>query len=148
MLAASEGALAPEVTATFLNGEKFSLRAEKGHVVLIHFWATWCDACVVEMPILDAFYKKYRSQGLKVIAINMDSPVDLEKVKKRMAEYSFDTALAQSAVFKDYGRIWRLPLNFLVDRAGILRKDGWVSSHTLTSEDLEKVIPELLEKKN
>jgi thiol-disulfide isomerase/thioredoxin len=143
-LAADEGKPAPEMHAILFSGEKFSLTAVSGQVSIIHFWATWCDGCRLEMPVLDEYYKKHRRDGLQIVAISMDDPKNEAKAHDLMKHFSFNAAMAKDASFKSYGRIWRLPLTFVIDRKGILQKDGWVSKTGLTAENLEEVVSPLL----
>jgi len=56
--AAAEPQLAPPLTATLLDGSRFSLSAHSGKVVLVNFWASWCAPCREEMPAIDSFYRK------------------------------------------------------------------------------------------
>jgi thiol-disulfide isomerase/thioredoxin len=119
--AADEGKAAPELKVKLLTGKDFSLAAAQGQVVMVHFWATWCAACKIEMPILDEYYKKHRAEGLRFVALSMDIAKDEAKVRETMKGYSFDGGMTKDASYKGYGRIWRLPLTFIVDRNGILR---------------------------
>lgn len=145
--AADEGAPAPELTATLLGGEKFAMSSavKSGQVVIVHFWATWCASCKQEMPALDAFYKKHQAEGLRLLAISMDKDETL--AREEMKAYGFDGALVKDARFKAYGRIWRLPLTFVIDRHGILVKGGWRTGHALTEADLNTVVLPLLKAK-
>ena len=145
---ADEGKAAPEFSAKLFSGEKFFLKAVSGQVVILHFWATWCEPCRLEMPVLDAYYKQHRAEGLQMIAISMDEAKDESKARDAMKAFSFNAAMAKEASYKSYGRIWRLPLTFVIDRKGILRKDGWIQEHTLNPADLEKTVTPLLKLKS
>ncbi len=144
---ATVGKLAPEFEAKLINGEKFSLAKNSGQVVLIHFWASWCEACKTEMPLLDSYFKNHHDEGLQLIAISMDTAKHESKARELMMKYSFSSGFAREASFKSFGRIWRLPLTFLIDRNRILQKDGWILDHNMTLDDLEKVIGPLLKEK-
>ncbi|MBS0457078.1 MAG: TlpA family protein disulfide reductase [Proteobacteria bacterium] len=138
------GASAPEVVATTLDGSRFDLSAEHGKVVVVHFWATWCEPCRIEMPALDAFYRAHRDEGLDVIAITLDTHDDLPKVKAVMAPFAFAAALLEDTQARAYGRIWRVPLTFVIDRHGVLRRDGFKASPTLDAAALDRELPPLL----
>ena len=143
-LAGAEGKSAPPLKAALLDGTSFELAQAAGDVVIVHFWATWCKPCRVEMPAIEEYYRKHRAEGLRVLAISMDEPDDEAKVREAMRAFSFQGALAESADFKEYGRIWRLPLTFVIDRKGVLRKDGWYGRPSLELKDLEKTVTPLL----
>jgi peroxiredoxin len=142
--AIEEGKPAPAFTAKLLNGEKF-VAAGSNQVLLINFWATWCQPCRKEMPAMEAYFRKHRDEGFRIVAVSMDDAEDVAKVREFMKAYSFDAALGGDAEFKDYGRIWRLPLSFIIDRHGILRKDGWFGQAGLDEASLEKDITPLLQ---
>lgn len=145
--AAAEGDKAPEFKAKLFNGEDFSLTSVLGQVVILHFWATWCTPCRTEMPVLDRYYKLHKAEGLQLITINMDNPKNEVKAKELMKEFSFKGGMSRDASFKAYGRIWRLPLTFVVDRKGVLRKDGWAQDRPMTYDDLENTVTPLLKAK-
>jgi cytochrome c biogenesis protein CcmG/thiol:disulfide interchange protein DsbE len=122
------GKPAPSIEATTLGGAKFSLAAAQGKVVIVHFWATWCAPCREEMPLLEAFYRGHRAEGVEVIAISLDEPEDIAQVTSVMKEFSFPAALLSQTKAKGYGRLWRIPLTFVVDRQGILRRNAWTAA--------------------
>ena len=145
--AIEEGKTAPVLTAKLLDGKLFSTDSAKGEVVIINFWATWCPPCRQEMPALESYYQKHKSQGLKIIAVSLDDPTDAEKVREVMHDFTFDAALDIETQHKAYGRIWRLPLTFVIDRKGVLRKVGWYGSVGIDQPLLEKIVTPLLEEK-
>ena len=138
------GKAAPALQATLLDGSQFRNADQTGQVIILNFWATWCAPCRAEMPALDAYYQKHRAEGLKILAISMDEPEDEAKVRQVMATFSFPAAMARNANFKGYGRIWRIPLTFVIDRDGILRKDGWYGDSGIDLPMLEKTVTPLL----
>ena len=141
------GKPAPPLDARLLDGTAYSLQAERGKVVLVNFWATWCAPCRAEMPAIDAYYRKHRGEGLEVIAVSMDDPGAEEKVRNVMREFSFPAALGPQSDFKGYQRIWRLPLTFVIDRDGVLRKKDWYGDPGIDEALLEKTITPLLAKR-
>lgn len=138
------GEPAPAIEATTLDGATFSLAAESGKVVIVHFWATWCAPCRAEMPLLEAFYQKHRAQGVQVLAINLDDPRDLAKVKAVMSPFSFPAALLSKTQAKGYGRLWRIPLTFVIDRQGILRRNAWKADPRVNASVLDAEVLPLL----
>jgi cytochrome c biogenesis protein CcmG, thiol:disulfide interchange protein DsbE len=142
--AADEGAAAPPFDAQLFDGQRFSLASQQGKVVVLNFWATWCAPCRAEMPALDAFYRKHRGEGLEIVAVSMDTPKDEATAREIMKEFAMPAAFARDASFRGYGRVWRLPLTFVVDRAGVLRKEGWYADPGLDAALLEATVTPLL----
>ena len=139
-----EGKPAPALDAKLLDGQSFSLAGQAGKVVIINFWATWCAPCRAEMPALDAFYRKHRDEGLVVLAVSLDEPDKEAKVREVMKAFAFPAALGPQSDFRGYMRIWRLPLTFVVDRSGILRKNDWYGDPGLDEALLESTVTPLL----
>jgi len=68
----SKGQRAPEFALTALAGNKVSLSSLRGKVVLIDFWAQWCEPCKRELPQLDKLAQEYARKGVVVLAVNID----------------------------------------------------------------------------
>jgi cytochrome c biogenesis protein CcmG, thiol:disulfide interchange protein DsbE len=118
------GKAAPPLEARLLDGSRFTLAQSSGKVVIVNFWATWCVPCREEMPAMEAYYQKHHADGLEILAISMDRAEDAPKVAEAMRVFSFPAALARDAEIRGYGRIWRMPTTFIIDRQGMLRLDG------------------------
>lgn len=113
---------APLVGLTYLKGAPVTF--EKGRVYLVEFWATWCGPCVANMPHLTKLQKKYRDQGLTVIAVSIDEDADKAKafVAERGDTLGFTVAhdadgQAHENYMTAFGRRY-IPCAFLVDQQG------------------------------
>lgn len=73
------GVAEPKVQTVTSNSLKQMIAARKGKVVLVNFWATWCQPCVEEFPDLVQLYNKYRKRGFDLIAVSFDDPDDREQ---------------------------------------------------------------------
>lgn len=114
------GSEAPNFSLRSLDGSEMSLRAWRGQVVLVNFWATWCLPCRTEMPEIEAAYQAHRSEGLTVLAINQGE--DKETVARFVQEFrlTFPVLLdSDGAVVKRYD-VRGLPASFFIDREGVI----------------------------
>jgi outer membrane lipoprotein-sorting protein/peroxiredoxin len=68
------------ITGTDLDGKAVSLEQYKGKVLLLDFWATWCGACIAEMPNVIASYSKYQDKGFDILSISLDNEGDRQKI--------------------------------------------------------------------
>jgi thiol-disulfide isomerase/thioredoxin len=145
-LAASpkESEPAPAFAAKSLAGQQIDSAGLKGKVVILHFWATWCPPCREEMPALDKFYREHRAEGLEVVAVSIEESADLAKVREAAKAYSFPSAMLADARVDGFGRIWALPLTFLIDRHGILRRADWTGGEKIDSASLDRLVLPLL----
>jgi thiol-disulfide isomerase/thioredoxin len=139
-----EGAAAPSVRAELLEGGSFDSESRRGRVVVLNLWATWCKPCREEMPALEALYKAHRGNGLEVLAVSVEEASDLAKVKAVMKQFSFPAALSSSTHMAGYGRPWRVPVTYVIDRHGVLRFDGSKFAGTLDLAAFEKIVVPLL----
>lgn len=139
------GQPAPPLVLHTLDGRSIATRDLLGQVVIATFWATWCVPCREELPLLSAYAAQHASQGLQVLGFSLDDPANLPKVRTVAATLSFPVGLLGSPWVPVYGRIWKLPVSFVIDRAGRLADNGWDDDPpTWTAQRLHSVVDPLL----
>jgi cytochrome c biogenesis protein CcmG/thiol:disulfide interchange protein DsbE len=141
------GETAPLATLVALDGQRISTSELLGHVVILTFWATWCGPCREELPLLSAYATQHAADGLTVLGFTLDSPDNLQKVTQVAQTLSFPAGFVAQSSLPGYGRIWRIPVNFTINRQGQLIDDGWKEKDsTWTVERLERIVTPLLNK--
>lgn len=135
---------APDLIIKQLDGHVFDLSETRGKVVIIHFWASWCDSCRQEMPILDHIYQKYNASDLIMIGLSTDRSQSRGEVLKLMTSFHFPAALLRDADTNDFGLPHILPLTYIIDKKGILRYKLSPNLATLTELSLEDDLLQLL----
>ena len=136
------GSPAPEFKLTNLSGTAKSLEEYRGKVVLLNFWATWCQPCTKEMPAMQAAYDTLQDQGFVVVAIN--ELEDIQKVREHIQEYqhTFDVLLdPDNQVANMYGVVG-LPVSVFIDKSGYVRKI--VKGGLLTEQSIVQTVQPLL----
>jgi cytochrome c biogenesis protein CcmG/thiol:disulfide interchange protein DsbE len=124
-----------------LGGGRWSLSAQRGNVVLVNFWATWCPPCNMETPGLVALSKRYESRGVKFVGISMDddpAKVVPAFVKKYDVPYPM---LMPTPDFQLAYSIESLPTSMLVDRNGHVARTyvGMVDEQEL-GRDIDRLL--------
>ena len=139
------GQPAPPATLTTLDAEHISTAQLLGKVVILTFWATWCVPCREELPLLSAYARANAPRGLAVLGFSLDDTDNLAAVRQVARTLSFPVGLLGSDRLGGYGRIWRIPVNFTIDRQGRLIDDGWRDKNPVwTPERLQQVVEPLL----
>lgn len=138
------GKAAPAFEIKTISGKSITPATAKGRILIINLWATWCEPCRKEMPEIEQFYRRYHDQGVDVVAVSLDDKSDIETVKTTMKSFSFPAAMESNADLHRFGRIWRVPVTFIIDQNGILRHNGWEGEPLIDVAILEKVVAPLL----
>jgi peroxiredoxin len=113
------GQPAPDFTLPDSTGAPIKLSAYRGKIVLLDFWATWCEGCKVEIPWYVEFQNKYRKDGLTAIGVSMDDD-GWKSVKPFLETHklNYPVVIANQDLTNRYGGLPSLPMTLLIDRNG------------------------------
>src|SRR4051812_41717051 len=126
-----------------VNGKDVKLSSFKGRVILLDFWATWCEPCKMEIPWFAEFQTKYASRGFQALGVSVDDTA--EKLKPYIAKYKMNypvlLGLNHDDVQNAYGPLWGIPVTVIIGRDGrICGRHTGISS----KQNFEKEIEALL----
>jgi cytochrome c biogenesis protein CcmG, thiol:disulfide interchange protein DsbE len=141
---ATPGAIAPDFSLPQLNGQILQLSSYRGKVVLLDFWATWCDPCRDEIPRFENLQSKYGQEGLQIIGVSMDDSPDPVRDFYREFKMNYPVVLGNANIGELYGGVLGLPIAFVIAR------DGHIHSKHIGAINIsvfEKEIVTLLQKK-
>jgi peroxiredoxin len=132
---------APDFTLQDLSGKSVKLSDQKGKVVLVEFWATWCPPCRESIPTLEKLHRQYAAKGLVILAVSVDEG-GLDAVKKFVAEHKMTYPVLQGTddVTGKY-MVRLIPAMFLVDKQGNIKKQFMGGGN---DDELDKEIKALL----
>jgi peroxiredoxin len=119
---------APAFSRTDLRRKPVNLMAYRGKVVLLNFWATWCEPCLTELPRFRDWQRRYGARGLQVIAISMDDEESPVQDVYRKQSLNFPVVIGDEKLGELYGGVLGVPVTFLIDQEGKIRlkQDGAV----------------------
>lgn len=142
ILLTSSALAAPFESAQTLKGVPF---VSSGEVTIVHYWATWCAPCRVEMPILDAYYRKHHGQGLAMLAVSIDQGVSKGKLQAVTSAFTFPVASVDDVKMRRRDIPRGIPVNRVYDRSGrLVFTEGGDGRSTIDMATLERVITPLL----
>jgi thiol-disulfide isomerase/thioredoxin len=139
---------APTVTMKDLQGNDVTLQQFRGKVVLVNFWATWCEPCQIEMPWFIDFQEKYGPRGLTVLGVAMDEEgkgvvgpfiqnqeFDLDGHKGKV---NYTILLGNDDVAEKFGGLIGLPTTLVISRDGkIVKRFIGLVNHELILKEIE-----------
>jgi len=139
------------LTGAGLTSGRVNTAAYRGKVLLVFYWATWCQPCKEDLPALRAMYQQYRSQGFEIVGVCLDIPPGTpQQQQAELTKYLNDNKVPWAQIYEpgglesppavQYGVI-SLPTMILVD------KTGTVVSRNSSVDELKAVLPQLLDPK-
>ncbi len=137
---------APAFDLESVDGNRFTSKAFEGKVVLVDFWATWCQPCIEEIPRWNELYTRYQGKGLVVVGMTIrsgwasDIKPDATKLK-----IAYPVVVGNEDVEKGFGGIWGFPTTFLINRKGQIYKKytgTYPQKQTQMEADIQKLLAE------
>ncbi|MDZ7860497.1 MAG: thioredoxin-like domain-containing protein [Candidatus Krumholzibacteriota bacterium] len=123
-------------TTRDISGENISLKEFKGKVVLLDFWATWCQPCMIEMPNVIKTYNKYHDQGFEIIGISLDKDID------KLKGYIKENDISWRQIFGGY---WKAPIAGIyavnsIPSTFLIGTDGAIIAKNMRGDELEEAV--------
>ena len=134
---------APDFTLHALGGPNLRLKEQRGRVVMVNFWATWCGPCRQEMPQLNRLYEKYKASGFVLLGVNVDDDVAKATEVAGKLGVTFPVLLDTEKTVSKLYDLNTMPSTVIIDREGKVRyvHRGYLAGY---EDNYEKQIRELL----
>ncbi|MBB6448962.1 thiol-disulfide isomerase/thioredoxin [Geomicrobium halophilum] len=119
----NQGEEAPDIELMRAEGESMSLSDQRGDFVIMNLWASWCEPCIREFPMLDEVHQDYQDEGMQVIAVNMTS---YERTPDEAVEFLGDHPVSMPILFDEEGEAADvyldegLPTTYFINEEGII----------------------------
>jgi thiol-disulfide isomerase/thioredoxin len=141
----------PDVTFKGLDGKDVPLTGLKGKVVIVNFWATWCEPCQIEIPWMIEFQKKYADKGFTILGVATDdegASVVAPYVQKQQFDVdgqklsmNYPIVIGNDDLESKFGGIFGLPTSVVINRDGqVVKRIVGLVNH----DDIEKIIQHLI----
>lgn len=140
-----KGKPVPPIQVVTTSGQRVTLANYKGYVLVLEFFATWCEGCQESLPHLINYNKQYGKQGLQILGLNpgvRGDTVDVVRQFMREKQINFPVALVDDELLIDYG-ISPIPAIFIIDKKGILVQK-YVGFNSEIKKEMDSTIRSLL----
>jgi thiol-disulfide isomerase/thioredoxin len=140
----AQGKTAPEFELERVSGGTLKSSDLKGKVVIVDFWATWCDPCIAEIPNYNMIQETYAARGVEVLGITVESG-PLEDIRPKVEDFQmkYPVVVGDEAVVAGFGGLIGFPTTFIVDQQGKLYKK-YLGMTRNKKEAIEKDLEKLL----
>lgn len=132
---------APNFTLALLGGGNFNFGEHKGKPILINFFASWCEPCREEMPVLEKIVQEYEPKGVVFLGIAVDDTE--EKMKDFIKKYgvTFPVGLDKKAAIQTSFGLYGIPTTYFIDKQGIINySHAGVVTEELLHHELDKLL--------
>jgi peroxiredoxin len=138
-----DGARAPALKLKDLEGREHALEAYRGKVVLVNFWATWCEPCKEEMPSIERLRRSLEGRPFAVLAVNLAEPDARVQAFLARVPLGFPVLMDRDAAAAKAWKARMLPATFIVGADGRVRY-SYIGELDWSREPVRKQIAELL----
>ena len=113
---------APDFTLLSASGRRTTLSESRGRVVIIHIWATWCEPCKKEFPLLEKMYGEFKKKGVVFFPIAVDTNTDIKKIDAyaKGLGATFDVYSAEDGDISEEYWTWGVPVTYFVNKKGVI----------------------------
>jgi len=115
------GKPAPDFTLKSMAGNNLNLAEQRGKIIVINFWASWCGPCRKEMPVLQKFYDKYQDLGVSVWGVNVEQENQAGRDFLADLHLSFPIFFDESNTLSANYQVEAMPTTVIIDRDGLVR---------------------------
>jgi thiol-disulfide isomerase/thioredoxin len=107
---------APEFELENIAGGKTKAADLKGKILVVDFWATWCEPCIVEIPKFNKMADEYAGKDVEVVGITIESPRNDIKPKVKETGMKYTVLVGNDSVVEGFGGVWAFPTTFVVTK--------------------------------
>ena len=115
------GEQSPDFTLKSRDSGNMKLSEQRGNIVLVNFWASWCGPCREELPAFEELYQEYQDMGVEILAVNVDDEAAKADVLLQDIEVTFPVLYDTSGEVSKLYDVNAMPTTVLVDRDGNVR---------------------------
>ncbi|WP_445777421.1 TlpA family protein disulfide reductase [Shewanella sp.] len=136
------GDTAPDFTLKNQQGTNLNLAEQRGEIILINFWASWCGPCRKEMPVLQKLQDKYQDLGVQVWGVNVEQENQAGKDFLADLDLSFSIFFDQTNTLSKTYQVEAMPTTVMIDRNGKVRfvfqgyQDGYEQKYAAAIKQL------------
>lgn len=112
---------APDFTLPSNSGDNVRLAEQRGQVVMLNFWASWCGPCRREMPLLDGIYERYKSAGFVLYGVNVEEENSEAKKLLQLLGVTFPILYDTESKVSSLYQVDAMPTTVLIDKKGEIR---------------------------
>ncbi len=134
---------APSFTLRDLNGKEVKLEDQRGKIVFLNFWATWCPPCRAEMPSMEKLYTQFKDRDFIILAVDLREETKKVRVFQEKFKLNFPILLDSDGRVGLKYEVWSIPTKYLIDREGYV-KGGALGARNWASKEAFELIDHLL----